>query len=439
MDRDEALTYRLREQMLLALDSTAGEPLIPESLDDIIVDLVKKQAPLTAMLTVNQANGKTHEFNRLTGLPVARAEGENADTAGTNSSYQRDSVPLKIVRAKGSVSGFQQAASKKYINSFQTEIVNAAKSMGYSIEGYVLWGDAAADIYQYSGANKAIQSNRIEYGDTAELALLDEMIDPVEEKGALADKKVFILSPQMISRLSSLDPTIRKNIAAVEFAGGRRMHHYRDIPLLPSSYTRPVSKMADITLASGGPGGNMEPGGAYRYRVSAVTIFGEQWASDSKDITLTAGHTKCQVSWTPVANAILYRVYRTIEGGAEGEEKLVAVVPGCTYKSDGTPELPITAYIDANPDTVVEAASDYALVKDSEGGDEVIFLMNLDPDNSVEIEGLLNEQGEKMDALIQYIALAKTKDTDDFLLLSYHAPAWKGEMFNAMARRVRAV
>jgi hypothetical protein len=433
----EEIQNQLREELTLALDTASGAALIPEDLDDIIVDLVKKQAPLAAMLSVNPANGKTHEFNRLTDLPVARAEGENAKSDSTNSTYERDSVPLKIIRAKGSVSGFQQAASKKYVNSFQTEIVNAAKSMGYSVEGYLLWGSAAADQYQYSGANKVIQSNRIEFGDVAALSLLDDMIDPIEERGALADKKVFILSPQMISRISSLDPTVRKNIAAVEFAGGRRMQHYRDIPLLPSSYTRPVSKMQPITLASAGTGGNMEPAGSYRYRVAAVTLFGEQWASDSKPITLTAGHTKCQVTWPTVLNAIQFRIYRTIEGGAEGEEKLVAVIAGCEYSGDGTPGAAITTYLDANPDTVVETSKDYALVKDGAVGDEVIFLMNLDPDNSVELEGLVNEQGERMSSLVQYIPLAVTRDAMDFMLVSYHAPAWKGEMFNAMARRVR--
>ena len=217
----ELMRQRMWEELEHALDTLDGVAVTMSDLDEIIVDLVLKQAPLSSMLYVNEAMGKTHEFNILRTLPTAPAEGEAATTKVSKSNYERGKVELKIIRSMGAVTGFQRAAARNYIDTMGTEILNAARAMSYAIEGYILWGDADADRFQYSGANKAIQSNRIQHGGPVTLALLDAMVDSAEERGAVFDRKVLVMSPQMISRVALLDSARDGYFSIVEFRIGQ--------------------------------------------------------------------------------------------------------------------------------------------------------------------------------------------------------------------------
>ncbi len=445
MNNDSAFQYpgvfdKTREELLLSLDTGAGSggPLIPEDLNPTIVELVRWLSPLTAMVKVERANGLTHQFNQRTVLPAAAFEGENALTAQSNSTYVRATVELKVIRSKGSVTGLLQAASQKFTNALKKEIEGAAKAMARLIEFGLLWGNTT-DAYQYNGADAVITTNRIDWNAVASLGLLDDMLDRVENAGAAMDPKCFIMSPQMNSKVSGLQTQIRKsvNVGQIEFPGGLIMNTYRDVPILRSSYCRPTGTMGAITAADSGVAGSLVAATAYNWRVAPVTIYGEQIASPSTAHTTGGGITSVLVSFAGYAGALLYKVYRTIGAGAAGTEKLVAVIPSLLYDGNGTVVGLVASYNDGVADASLGADSPY----DAAGGGndvmETIFLIDLDLDNSLGIYGLLNMQGDPVADLIQFLPLARVKDSEDFLLVSYHAPAWKAERFSALARRVR--
>jgi hypothetical protein len=434
---------KIREELLLLLDTTTGANLIPEDLEKVLTDLVKWNAPVTRMLSLKKANGLTHEFNQITAIPNGQFEGENAVTVISNSTYNRATVQLKVMRVKGRVTGLVQAASAAYINAWKQELSASAKSMGRNIEFGILWGNATADQYQYDGADTAITTNRIDHNAAGTLGLLDQMIDSAHNAGAQMDQFIFVMSPQMVSRMSGLQTEIRKSIPleSVEFPGGFRMSMYRDIPMLPSSFCRPSSQMGALGLASSATAGSLVAGQTYRYRVSAVTFFGEQSASAAAAGQLVAGgQSSVDITFTAVAQAQLYKVYRSAAAGAAGSEFLSQVVAAKTYDGNGTVTGAVVAINDGVADASLSTTDKpYDIqVAGVSGADETIFFLDIDPNQGVNLVGLINPQGAKVDNLVQHIPLAVITDAMDFLLTSYHAPAWKGEIFSSIGRRVRS-
>lgn len=424
---------KVREELALQLTTADGGVLSPESLEPIIVELVRKLSPLIAGITVIQSNGKTHEFNNRTALPEAYFEGENASTPSSKSSYNRISVPLKIIHAKGGVTGFQQAASKAFVDSFVKEVQGASQATAWAIEFGVMWGNATADQYQFSGVDTWISTNRIDKNAVITLRYLDDMIDPILNAGVVDRTTLaFYLSPQMLSKISTLQTEARISIEKVIYAGGLEMASYRGIPLIPTSFTRATSQMSAPSVANDAASGGLQTGKTYRYKVAAVTTTGEQWASDETSLATITG-TATLVTWVAVAGARLYKIYRTVGDGATGTEKYLTTVAAKTYDGDGTITGNKTQFIDTLADGTI--GNDYPLSFTNK--DEVIFLLDLDPEKSIEIAGLRNQQGEVVKNLIQMLPLARTKDVEEFLLLSYLALVFKGDIFNAMLRRVR--
>ena len=426
----------VREELKLALDTTTGGVLSPQSLEPKIVELVKKLSPLLAGLIVVQANGKTHEYNERTVLPSANFEGEKATTATSQSTYARKSVPLKIVRARGGVTGFQQAASKKFVNSYVQEIVGAAQSMAWMAEYGIMWGNATADAYQFDGLDTKISTNRVDKNATITLRHLDDLIDRIISVGIIDMSEMgFYMSPQMHSKISTLQTEARKQVQMVKYPGGLEMESYRGIPIVDTSFCRPTSTMGTIVVADSSTAGSLVATKTYRWQVAAVTQFGEQWASAEVNNTMGSGKTSVDISFTAVANAQLYKVYRTLDGGASGSEVLAGTYAAKTYDGNGT----ITGVVTSINDGVADASVGTDKPLSSTNTDESLFLINRNAEYSFEIASLLNEQGEKVRNLIQMLPLARTKDQEEFLLLSYLASVYKGDIFNGMLRRVRNV
>lgn len=433
INRNQAV-QGIREELRLALDTTTGGVLSPESLEPFIVELVRKLSPFVAGLKVIQANGKTHEFNKRSALPTAYFEGEKATTLSSQSTYSREAVPLKIIRARGGVTGFQQAASKKFVNSYVKEIVGATQAMAWHMEFGSMWGNKTADQYQYDGLDTKIITNRItKTGSIITLRFLDDMIDPILEQGVKREDLAFYLSPQMISKISTLQTEVRIPVTNVKYAGGVEMQSYRELPLVPSSFTRPKTTMGTVTAADDATVGSLVPAKTYRWMVSAITRFGEQWASAEVSHTLGGGISSVKLSFSAVADALLYKVYRTVDGGGAGTEVLAGRYAAKTYDGDGN--------VTGNVVSIIDTIADVALGTDTpllaSGVEEVIFLCDLNSDESLEVASLVNEQGEQVKNLVQMLPLARTKDQEEFLLLSYQALIYKGDIFNSMLRRVK--
>lgn len=421
----------------LALDSVAGAPLIPEDLEPTLVDLVLRLNPVLAMHEIKQANGKTHEFNRITGIGTARFEGENATTAASDSTYARAAVQLKVLRKRGGVSGFQQASAKKFIDSYKTELMNATRAMAHLNEYAILWADDA-DAFQYDGYDASLSTNVFEQAGVITLAGLDNLIDSVRTQGLPPREPLyFVMSPRMLSAVSALQTRVQIPIDEVEIEGGFRFKTYRGIPIVESSFTTPVGKMTAVAAVSSATPGALDTNALYRWRVSAVTLEGETEASDEVSITLGVGENAASLSWTAFPGALLYKIYRSEGGGASGTVQYLTTIPAITYNVSGEPTGNVTSFLDTLSDTVRNAARTPMV---SVGGvrEETIFLIDKNPDLGGYIAGLKNEAGENVENLIQFLRLARVRDAEEFLLVSYQALVVRGERYHAMLRRVRA-
>lgn len=420
----------------LALDSSAGAPLIPEDLEPTLVDLVLRLNPILAMHEIRQASGKTHEFNRITGIGTARFEGENATTAASDSTYARAGVQLKVLRKRGGVSGFQQASAKKFIDSYKTELMNATRAMAHLNEFAILWADDA-DAFQYDGYDANLSTNVFEQAGVVTLAGLDNLIDSVRTQGLPPREPLyFVMSPKMLSAVSALQTRVQIPIDEVEIEGGFRFKTYRGLPIVESSFTTPVGKMTAVTVADLAGVGALDVAAAYRYRVSAVTLEGESEASDETLFTLGGGITRSTVSWTAFPGALLYKIYRSEGGGASGTVQYLTTIAAITYNGSGEPTGDVTSFADSLADSTRNAART-PMVSVGSVREETIFLIDKNPELGAYIAGLKNEAGENVENLIQFLRLARVRDAEEFLLVSYQALAVRGERYHALLRRVR--
>jgi len=421
----------------LALDSTTGSPVIPEDLSKELTELTLKQCPLLSLLPAKQANGATHSFIKVSSLPYPNFVGEKAEGTSSSATFTRASVTTKIIKMIDGVTDYLIASAGSFINAYNLELELARKGFGYKLESYLLWGNATADPYQFDGFDAQITTNRIQHNAVVDLPLLTRQMLAKVRKNAPMDNLVFICDPEMADKISSLQTQIYKTMSTkeVEVDGGFIMETIKRIPIYESSYCMAgPANPATITATASSTSGQMTTGATYKYRLSAVTINGEQGASAEATVTLNNSKTSVDLTWTANSDAYLYKIYRTEANGGANTEKIVAVIPGYTYDANGDINGCKTSYNDGAPDTAI--GSDVFLLE----GESVIFLIDRDVANPVAINaGALQSisAGEKVTDLILFKKLASTNDAEKFMLFSYIALENRNELCHAIARKVK--
>ena len=453
------------------LSSATGvaEALIPQSLEKRITNTIIRLSPELAFIKTKFDRAKYHEFNQLTGLPdvTVGAMGETATTPVTQSSTVRTGVNLKVIRRKGVVSGFIQDASGNYIDALKYEMENQLVAHVYHMVNTLLYGNAAANSWEFSGWDYYISTNRkngARFGDTpASLKFLDDMIDASNTKGAMRHDRVFIMSPYMLSKISQLQTNVRYNIDQAasgtlapysgNLPGGWRLQSYRDIPIIESSNVRPQATMTALTPGTAGSGGHIADSTTYYFAVAPVTLNGEELPARTSQATGAPGSAvnTITVAFTAFTGALRYRIYCST---TQYSELLVLEVPAWTYDSNGTPTGKINSITfttnpaAANPTftatdgtvvlTGVTASvptgmqSDIPLEQDTgHSPAEVVGLIDLD-----EIQGLgkmvySNSGGSDFNGLISKMDLYPIDDNFSFLIKSYAAlvPSWESTSY----------
>jgi len=458
-----------------------GEGLIPQSLEKEITNLIIRLSPELALTQSKKIQGKYHEFNRLTTLPAAGgAMGENATTPTTNSTTVKTGVTLKVIRRKGAVTNFLQDTSGEYIDAAAYEMENQLIVQVYDLVNAILYGNADANPYEFSGLDKLIGTyynsasatvclNRIveaRYGVTkTSLKFLDDMIDRSNRKGGSKHRRCFVMSPEMLSFVSQLLTNVRLNqglsgtMSQVEINGGWRMNAYRDIPIVESTSTRPLTTMTTVTPTTNAAGGTI-PDDEYFFKIAAVTLDGEQLAIEESQVTAGGNTSTLTLTWTANTANLRYKIYCS---DTVNTEVLVAELPGFTYDTNGTNNAigvtsvtfttnptvynPTFSYTDGT--TTMAAGTITASVSlwqtrdvayEQEAAHDVpesIFLWDLDP-----IQGLgklvyTNQGGSNFDGLITTTPLAQTDDFLPFLIKSYCALVPSADMTSVYHRGVR--
>lgn len=433
--------------------TSVGEGLIPQSLEKEISNTIIRLSPELALVQKKKISGKYHEFNQLTSLPSSRsAIGENATTPITQSATTRTGVNLKVIRRKGAVTNFLQDTSGDFIDATAYEMENHLIAHIYDMVNYILYGNASANAYEFSGLDTFITTNRVQgeqYGDTpTSLKFLNDMIDASNRKGGAKHNRVFVMSPEMLSKVSELLTNVRLNqgltgsgITQIEVNGGWRLNAYRDIPIIESTSTRPQATMGTVAGATATSGGTIADATTVNFAVAPVTLNGEEMPYRVTQVGGSSANTNTiTISFTAFSGAFRYKVYT----GTVGSETLKCIVSAQCYDANGTPTgntnsitfttspnsaNPSGTYTDgvtttalATTTTVTATQSDIPLEQDTgHSPAEVVFLWDLDP-----IQGLgklvyTNTGGSNYEGLVTTESLNKVDDYLQFLIKSYPA------------------
>jgi len=432
----------MSKDLKLALDSVTGAALLPEDLEVSLVELAKGLFPLLNIMNIRKGSGNPHQYNQRTNYGTANFAGENASGTTTRGSYVRQYVPLKKIVDRRSVSGMLEAGSQKLTDAYKDELTASAAAMGQKLELGFIWGQAknpaapvpavaVGDSYFFTGMEQSIRTNVFEKSGVLQLSDLDSLLDEPRSKGAGGDQMMFAMSPQMLSKASSLEPNKFKDIAVYEFAGGARMASYRGVPIWEAQWCREPHVMGGfLGVADSVTVGALVAGKTYGYKISKITAAGESVASGASALLVGGGKSAIDLTWTPEADAILYRIFRTIGDG--GTYYFLGSVPAFAYTADGD----IVTTNGAWTDVVGDAYLDLNRTPHA-SNEEEIFLFDTSPLQSYELASMMAPESQAMKNLFGYIPLARTKDSRDFLLTCYAALAMKGEIFNSLLRRVR--
>lgn len=376
-----------------ALDSSNAGTLVPQFLEKIISQHVQMLSPMISQIKPFFGAQKAHDFNKVTSLgSIGGAMGESATPTVTNSTVSLDSIPLKTVMQIGSVSKFLQNASEARLDALIYEIENKTALQTYSLESYLMFGNANADGYQFSGFDRFIVSNRFNDGFSSglptvptNLVWLDSMIDrAVRKKQKLSDLAI-VCSPEMQSLISRLVTNINLWQTNVMVEGGWRVNSYRGVKILPSTFTggAGAGTMGAVVAASGGTTTGGLSDGSYYFRVSPIGQNGEELCSAQASVTLSGGTATQYVNltFTAFTNAIGYKIYAGTTTGI-ANSTLIDWQAAKTY--DGSGNITgdkTTLRVDSMTATsnVSGMTSDRPLSAVSSMNGESVYLVSLDP------------------------------------------------------------
>lgn len=438
-------------QKALTTGNTSGGPLIAEHLETVITNELVRLVPELAVPEYKYDPQEVHSFNRITALPTpGSAMGENSTTPTRQSSMERATATLKVMKRKGSVTGFLRAAAKKNYDAVEVEIENHLQSFANDFAAYLLYGNKDADAYTFDGLDKFIASNRVNEAVGGAVpttfVALNDMIDASNRKKGSAHRRAFVMSPEMLTKFTSLYTQVRDNRSAVregsstiEIDGGWRLQTYRDIPILESTQTRPLAQMGAVTVGNAGSGGAITDD-TYYFQVAPITWDGEQLASTEVNDATTNADT-ITLSFSAYEGAMFYKIYVSL---ATGTEVLVDIISAFTYDGNGTITGDVTSHIfTADPEDPIAANVPTHMQLDvpynSTGSvaPETIFLWDLDPHQGMGKVAYTNDDGNRLDGIATIIPLAKTDDNDPFLIKSYAALIDSLEATSALHRGLR--
>ena len=138
---------------------TAGTALIPVYVDNVIVDRTIREAPFRNVTPRRAIKGQTYDYIPLTSKGGAAWAAENAAIASQVDVYDRVSVNIKYLYAKGTVSGPSIASMRGFIDPSQLDLSVKTASIIEAEEDALINGDASTNPEEPSGAIVSITTN----------------------------------------------------------------------------------------------------------------------------------------------------------------------------------------------------------------------------------------------------------------------------------------
>jgi len=138
---------------------TAGTALVPVYVDPSIVDRTVRETPLRNMLPRRAVKGLTYDYVPLTSKGGAVWAAENASIADQVDVYDRVSVGIKFLYAKGRVSGPAVAAMRGFVDPSQLDLSVKTTSIMEAEEDMIINGDKDTNPEEPDGLIQSIATN----------------------------------------------------------------------------------------------------------------------------------------------------------------------------------------------------------------------------------------------------------------------------------------
>ncbi len=138
---------------------TAGTALIPVYVDPSIVDRTIRETPLRNIYPRRAIRGQTYDYIPLTAKGGAVWAAENAVIADQIDTYDRVSVNVKFLYAKGRISGPAIAAMRGFIDPSQLDLAVKTASIMEAEEDAIINGDASTNPEEPNGLIQTITTN----------------------------------------------------------------------------------------------------------------------------------------------------------------------------------------------------------------------------------------------------------------------------------------
>jgi len=457
-----------------ALSTANASALIPEYLDKVVTNILQRLTPEFSLFVLKKIASNVYNFNRMTALPaIGGAMAETGTTPTSQSTYARDTVTLKEVRRIGEVTDFLADSSEDVIDAVAEEIQNNLLAHCHDIAHYLIWGNAPANIYEYSGLDFYIgeltttnhynrKINVLNGVTPTSIKDLDDMIDYSNRKGGNQHARVLMMSPELASLYSRLITNIRDNREAkgqgmqqITINGGWRLWAYRDIPIIETSALTPIRTMTTVTPTVAGSGSGLGGAATIYVRVAEVTKDGEQLACAEISQALGTADT-LTLTWAAPTNSDVYE-YRIYMSTTSGNTTLKKIIPGKLYTAGAVSGNVTTVTFSTNPataDPTVSAPASFAGITGTvpthmrddlpyvqatdHGVPETVILWNLSDTQGLGQMVYVNTKGSQFNGLVTSEALAKTDFFTRFGLRSTLALVDKYEATSYMVRGIRA-
>lgn len=362
----------LREALLAANASA----LIPKIIDPILLEYQRRYSPLCRSIPTVQWDSDTYYFNQRTTVANGGWVADGGALPVSNSTYVQNNFKMAHLQVVGAVTGYAQEVTRQVIGDLrQTEIEGSIRGIYWDVETGMLWGNSAStqfgarpqfdglatQVSTFTGANQNAQDKA---GGTLTLAMLDELIDMVEQNAAMSvfdDSWQMVMSNTAISKIAQLLTNQQRFVDRVEIAAGLLVPTYREIPLVKSSFlsTRSLS-MGAVTTATATTGGVLAAA-TYYYKISPVIARqGELAASTEVSQTTTGSTSTVTLSFSTPAGLdgsqpVLYEVFRSTATGTETFLGYVDAIVGLA--ADGVTPILTTSIIDTGATLVPQNGS----------------------------------------------------------------------------------
>jgi hypothetical protein len=354
-----------------ALNAAGVGALIPKIIDPMLLELQRRYSPLVRSTPSQRWDSTVYYFNQRT----ARASGGFVTDGGarpqSQSVYQQNQFTIRNMQAVGSVTGYAQAVTRQVIGDLRArEVSGTIQGLYWDIEAGMLWGNEGSTQFgpypQFSGLDSLISDftsgtkNSIDQGgNPLTLAMLDQIIDSVEMNAATSIMDAsyqLIMSSTANSKIAQLLTNQQRFVDNVEVAAGLIVMSYRGIPIIKSSFLGARNfSMGAIGTATATTGGQIAASASYRYKVSAVIARQGEIGVSAEAVQAVGGGTSTNTitlsfalpTGLDGAQPILYKIYRTANGGATNTQTLLGIVDAVVgVGADGITPVMTTSIVD---------------------------------------------------------------------------------------------